>query len=1328
MNLHDFFNEGREIKEGVMKDIHIELSDIVANEDFDALYKLFSASTPAGRFVQDMYDDIVIDTGLHPDDDFEQIEQIVFDRLADEFGEEGMSENSLNEFAADDGDSGGEDDALRNYARMWWAGDEATQMQIERALAKMGWEIGEDEGGYDNGGVFVVRAGDINGNSYTSWSAEDLTEGLTEVDRRGFLKGLGAAAVAGAAGGATAADVRSLSKEEHEIIYDALTIYYLATRVASPSTPDINWYQDNYKQSIDRFIKSYGPNGKNLINDKFRQISLEYSTHKGEVAALKNVKDTFKPGQNYALYILKRFNSLIDHFNESVAQGVAEQELDEACWKGYHKEGMKTMFGKRYPNCVKNKNESLETYIRNGECPGCGGTMVAEGQLNEKQDACYHKVKSRYKVWPSAYASGALVQCRKKGAANWGDSNESITQEEYDQLDENLKKWFSDKWVRFGPDGKIRGDCARGDSSEGKPKCLPQSKAHSLGKKGRASAASRKRREDPDPERSGKAINVSTDKKTNEGMTEGQRVARKPGQPAGSKKHSDLYTDENPKGTITGLKFATAEDAKASVSKIRNSGRSHAHKIQAAVAMEQRARAAGKTEAAAVYRRYINANKKTESVNQGVAEGPTDDPRFQKMMGNIQKSTPKYVPVTGYVAVSFASEQGSKKIKGVSRNGKPIPTNIDDPDQFLSGKIEFTPDQVEQQLMSIGKKYGWDSIDSGQSQGFTEMFFDTAKEYTSNNYPYLATNIVKTVKEINKFFADINKSLQTTGLPGYVSDVWQGMGPPENTNQIEDLDQIISIAKKTAPKADPGPEIGKVILANYKRFGGEDGYSRSELDQAAKIAKIYITQGERAGFQAQHNSDVSDMIDELLSDAGSDVRTIYTDDPLNPMQIEDQGVAEGSEEINWIKPNFDYEWDEIEFQAKQPQVPADVRNYMSKHFPNKQAWMKSVQHGRPVVVSPNHGQKIRNYTDNKRDLLNALSPESHDPQGPAKAKRVNALFDKGGPIEMPIILQTKKGLWLIGGKTRLGTANLLKGIPAKVWMIGGEQGVAEARKKKKSSRSLGRYFFPGYGYYGSGDSGEGGGDGGGESKNRGMAEETVAYTDPKAAGAPTKADWAKARTDFDTKYPTQQAYNQRQVELWGQKNPGIPAPTDLTGDTEANRQSQLQTLQQQRQQQVKECAMTEEGAMCPVHGLNECGNAMVYEAVSGIELAEILLKGFDEKYPDLSKQIDRKDLENTVMDAVELAGDIDTMSDVDMMIDDIALEFEFEQEPELASEPMQEPIKENKLYYNVIGTPANQLRSNFGLRKDANGWYLNEDVSIKRLMTAFRAFGEPSRL
>jgi phage anti-repressor protein len=72
-----------------------------------------------------------------------------------------------------------------------------------------------------------------------------------------------------------------------------------------------------------------------------------------------------------------------------------------------------------------------------------------------------------------------------------------------EKVSEDLRKWFKQKWVRFGPDGKIRGDCARGDDSEGKPKCLPQSKAHALGKKGRAQAAGRKRRQDPDADRRG---------------------------------------------------------------------------------------------------------------------------------------------------------------------------------------------------------------------------------------------------------------------------------------------------------------------------------------------------------------------------------------------------------------------------------------------------------------------------------------------------------------------------------------------------------------------------------------------------------------------------------------------------------------------------------------------------------------------------------------------------------------------------------------------------------------------------------------------------------
>ena len=90
------------------------------------------------------------------------------------------------------------------------------------------------------------------------------------------------------------------------------------------------------------------------------------------------------------------------------------------------------------------------------------------------------------------------------------------------------------------------------------------------------------------------------------------RIPRKKGQPAKSKKHSDLYTDEDPKGTIHGLGFKNASVARASVRKIESSSRSHAHKIQAAVAMEQRARVANKDAAAAIYRRYIDRNKKSK--------------------------------------------------------------------------------------------------------------------------------------------------------------------------------------------------------------------------------------------------------------------------------------------------------------------------------------------------------------------------------------------------------------------------------------------------------------------------------------------------------------------------------------------------------------------------------------------------------------------------------------------------------------------------------------------------------------------------------------------
>lgn len=161
------------------------------------------------------------------------------------------------------------------------------------------------------------------------------------------------------------------------------------------------------------------------------------------------------------------------------------KDLNEKCWDGYKQLGMKKKGKRMVPNCVKedsiDENKSGDSSLRDwftksrasdgtpgwvqlggkyagkpcakqpGQTtkPKCGSSKMKadlsdkeeerafrrknqedpnpdrEGKAKmvatEEKDACYSKVKSRYKVWPSAYASGALVKCRKVGAANWGN-------------------------------------------------------------------------------------------------------------------------------------------------------------------------------------------------------------------------------------------------------------------------------------------------------------------------------------------------------------------------------------------------------------------------------------------------------------------------------------------------------------------------------------------------------------------------------------------------------------------------------------------------------------------------------------------------------------------------------------------------------------------------------------------------------------------------------------------------------------------------------------------------------------------------------------------
>ena len=84
-----------------------------------------------------------------------------------------------------------------------------------------------------------------------------------------------------------------------------------------------------------------------------------------------------------------------------------------------------------------NRGWFTENNVEVGDEIVLGEAKDKKGKGSGSKDACYHKVKSRYSVWPSAYASGALVKCRKVGAANWGNKSESVEMKDY--LDKKAK-------------------------------------------------------------------------------------------------------------------------------------------------------------------------------------------------------------------------------------------------------------------------------------------------------------------------------------------------------------------------------------------------------------------------------------------------------------------------------------------------------------------------------------------------------------------------------------------------------------------------------------------------------------------------------------------------------------------------------------------------------------------------------------------------------------------------------------------------------------------------------------------------------------------------
>ena len=238
------------------------------------------------------------------------------------------------------------------------------------------------------------------------------------------------------------ADLASKAEQDHEVQMARAQLYKIAKysiklhdmlKGVSEQEGLEGWVQSKITKAADYMGAVYHNMDYEM---KFDEVTAEAKEEVAKEGKAKNLK------QQAAIAISKKEKGYKESLADKLAENLdlkkkTDQDTDEsgimykAGVKKYGKDGMKKIqsaagkgasaeeIGKIKDKHNKKKKES---YSSLEESVGKEITEEEFEKLAEKQDACYHKVKSRYKVWPSAYASGALVQCRKKGAANWGKS------------------------------------------------------------------------------------------------------------------------------------------------------------------------------------------------------------------------------------------------------------------------------------------------------------------------------------------------------------------------------------------------------------------------------------------------------------------------------------------------------------------------------------------------------------------------------------------------------------------------------------------------------------------------------------------------------------------------------------------------------------------------------------------------------------------------------------------------------------------------------------------------------------------------------------------
>ena len=147
------------------------------------------------------------------------------------------------------------------------------------------------------------------------------------------------------------------------------------------------------------------------LSDSVIKKALDEMTSSGSFASVATPMGKMKRRQD-TIFASKEMN-------EEHSPSVVKQALAIASKMGGNMTGATAAIEKLSPGLSKHPQVAAVLKRANES------QMMSESQFDEaagEKDACYRKVKSRYKVWPSAYASGALVKCRKVGASNWGNS------------------------------------------------------------------------------------------------------------------------------------------------------------------------------------------------------------------------------------------------------------------------------------------------------------------------------------------------------------------------------------------------------------------------------------------------------------------------------------------------------------------------------------------------------------------------------------------------------------------------------------------------------------------------------------------------------------------------------------------------------------------------------------------------------------------------------------------------------------------------------------------------------------------------------------------